>query len=324
MHERENALKEWLKEVILTTDFVLTPLTGDASFRRYFRLHYQDMSRIVMDAPPAKEELGPFIYITQLLQQLNINAPQLFASDLKNGFLLLSDLGDNLLLSELNHLTVNTYYQQAIDIIGTLQEYPINSLQAPLFDATFMLKEMQLCNEWFFSAYLQLTLSDNEHDLINKSMLWLANSIATQPSVFIHRDYHARNLMITQDASLAVIDYQDAMIGPLTYDLVSLLKDCYISWPREQVLEWLHYYYNNNPLASAHYTFVEFVRAVDLCGLQRHIKVLGVFSRLHLRDGKSGYLTDLPLTLKYVLECAELYPELHALYDLLQNKVRLP
>lgn len=324
MHERENALKEWLKQVIPHANFSLTPLTGDASFRRYFRVQYQNISQIVMDAPPGKEDLKPFIHITQILNQAKVPTPELIAMDIDQGFLLLSDLGDVLLLSELNKNTVNNYYQRAMDTLLLMQKNTAAEQEIPAFDKSFMLKEMNLCPEWFLRNYLALELQANEEQLIHNTMNWIADELATQPLVFIHRDYHSRNIMLQEaNSTLALIDYQDAMRGPLCYDLVSLLKDCYVSWPREQILTWAAYFYEHQPLAQS-YSKEEFIRAFDLCGLQRHLKVLGVFARLYLRDEKSGYLADLPQTLAYVLECAELYEDLHPFFQFLQNRVYLP
>ncbi len=323
MHERENALKEWLKKVIPNFDFNLTLLAGDASFRHYYRVQCQTTTYIVMDAPPDKENLKSFIHISQVLTNANILTPQIIAMNQELGFLLLSDLGDVLLLNKLNKNTATNYYQQAIDILLAMQKCPINDPEIPSFDKAHMLKEMALCPEWFFKAYLNLQLEEQEHIIIQNTMDWLADELVKQPKIFIHRDYHSRNIMIQSSSSLAVIDYQDAMSGPLCYDLVSLLKDCYISWPRTQVLEWLTYFYEHQNL-TAIYSKEEFIRAFDLCGLQRHLKVLGIFSRLYLRDGKSGYLNNLPLTLHYVLECAEIYQELHPFFQIMQNRVYLP
>lgn len=326
MHERENALKEWLKDTLDTQHFKLTPLAGDASFRRYFRLNYNELSQVVMDAPPGKEDLKPFIDVARMLEQINVPAPKIIAINQSAGFLILSDLGDKLLLPELNKESVDAYYTEAIQIILKMQQYPLSVAKRPSFDSAFMLKEMNLCREWFFQAYLGLNLTEEEVTVIDGSMQWLAGEIAKQPRVFIHRDYHSRNLMVssqTHDHALAVIDFQDAMGGPLLYDLVSLLKDCYISWPRDVVLKWVAFFYNHSPHTQI-YTLPELIKTFDLCGLQRHLKVLGVFCRLYLRDGKDGYLGDLPLTLKYVVECCESYPELHPLFNVFQNRVQLP
>jgi aminoglycoside/choline kinase family phosphotransferase len=326
MHERENALKEWLKKIISHDEFILTPLTGDASFRRYFRIQYNGLTQVVMDAPPGKEDLKPFVHVTNILTKADVCVPQLIAVDIEQGFLLLTDLGNTLLLNELRQDNADTYYKQAIHVLSQIQTYPIKDEAIPAFDKVFMLKEMNLCPEWFFKGYLALNLQEEECHLVQKTMDWIANQVAQQPIVFIHRDYHSRNLMVLPDKEhleLAVIDYQDAMYGPVTYDLVSLLKDCYISWSREQILTWVNHFYEHTPLAHI-YTKDSFIRAFDLCGLQRHLKVLGIFSRLYLRDGKAGYLSDLPLTLKYVLECTETYEELHPFYNFLQTNVSLP
>jgi aminoglycoside/choline kinase family phosphotransferase len=326
MHERENALKEWLVQTIKQQDFVLSPLAGDASFRRYFRMQYNGLSYVVMDAPPGKEDLNPFIHMAQTLAQANVHTPKILATNLQQGFLLLSDLGDQLLLNALRTETADNYYQDALKTLFKIQSCSISDPMLAPFDHAFMMKEMLLCPEWFLKAYLALDLSSDETVLLHQSMEWIAAEVAKQPLTFIHRDYHSRNLMLLEketNPTLGVIDFQDAMRGPFTYDLVSLLKDCYISWPRTKVLEWVEFFYTQHDLAST-YSLKEFIRAFDLCGLQRHLKVLGIFSRLHLRDNKSGYLKDLPLTLKYVLECTEIYDELHPLFHFLQMRVYLP
>lgn len=326
MSDRENALKEWLQNTLPQKEFILNALTGDASFRRYFRIQCNGLSQIVMDAPPDKEALEPFVHIAQTLAKANVHTPEIIHMDLQQGFLLLSDFGDQLLLGALDTNSADDYYHEAINTLFKIQECPINDPKLPAFDKAFMLKEMHLCPEWFFTAYLKLELSDSESLLIQDTMNWIAEEVAKQPQVFIHRDYHSRNLMLinkTNGYDLGVIDFQDAMRGPLSYDLVSLLKDCYISWPREQIITWVNYFYSHNSLAK-NYDLAEFIRFFDLCGLQRHLKVLGIFCRLYLRDGKSGYLKDLPLTLKYVLECTERYPELHSFCHFLQNRAYLP
>lgn len=327
MYDRQNALKEWLVNIIPQNDFILTSLTGDASFRRYFRIQYNGLNQIVMDAPPGKEDLEPFVHIAQTLANAGVTTPAILAMDLQQGFLLLSDFGDELLLAKLKSDTVDAYYKQSINTLFKIQACSIDDPMLPDFDKEFMLKEMNVCNEWFFNAYLKLDLQDSDILLVKETMERIAAEVSQQPLTFIHRDYHSRNLMIIDndhESELGVIDFQDAMRGPLTYDLVSLLKDCYISWPRNKVLQWVQFFYEHSTAAQAHYSFAEFVRAFDLCGLQRHIKVLGVFSRLFLRDGKAGYLKDLPLTLNYVLECSEIYEEFHPFFNFLQKRVVLP
>ncbi|MBI2785938.1 MAG: phosphotransferase [Legionella longbeachae] len=325
MHARENALREWLIHTLEQPDFLLSPLAGDASFRRYFRIQYNGQTQVVMDAPPDKEDLKPFIHIAQTLEKANVLTPKILAMNLEQGFLLLTDLGDQLLLNTLKTETSKDLYQLAITTLSKIQSCSISDPLLPFFDKAHMIKEMSLCSEWFFKAYLDLDLNKKECALIQQTFEWIATEVANQPLTFIHRDYHSRNLLLINETEpvLGVIDFQDAMRGPLTYDLVSLLKDCYISWSRSQVLEWLEFYYINNALAKT-YSLQEFIRAFDFCGLQRHLKVLGIFCRLHLRDNKPGYIKDLPLTLKYVLECTETYEELHPFFRFLQLRVYLP
>lgn len=325
MHERENARVEWLGNIIANEEFIVTPLAGDASFRSYFRIKSPNQSRILMDDPPDKESLTQFIHVSQTLTNADVLTPELLAIDKAQGFLLLSDFGDELLLNKLQPHNADDYYIKAINTLLKIQSCCINDPQLPPFDEQFMMQEMELCSEWFFRAYLDLKFTTEERSIIQKTMQLIASEIAHQPIVFIHRDYHSRNLMLVMEnehEELGVIDFQDAMRGPLTYDLVSLLKDCYISWPRDRIIEWVTYFYENCELAHS-YSLPEFIKAFDLAGLQRHIKVLGVFCRLNLRDKKLGYMKDLPRTLTYVRECAEMYPELHPFFELLQNRVNL-
>lgn len=326
MHERENALKEWLATVIPKITYRLTPLAGDASFRRYFRIQYNGLSQIIMDAPPEKEALEPFVTVANTLAGADVITPAILAMEMQQGFLLLSDLGNDLLLDKLNADSAPAFYHAAMHTLLKIQNCSVIAPKLPVFNQEHMLNEMNLCPEWFIKSYLKLDLTSTEIDLLQTTLNWIANQVALQPKVFIHRDYHSRNLMVINSVlppTLGVIDFQDAMSGPITYDLVSLLKDCYISWPRDKIIAWVTYFYNT----SAHtkmYSLSEFIRAFDLCGLQRHLKVLGIFSRLYLRDHKPGYLDNLPLTLRYVLECCQYYPELHSFGDFLQKRVYLP
>ena len=319
MQERENALNNCLITVLDAQPYFLTALAGDASFRKYYRLSYENKSRIVMDAPPDKETLDSFIQIAALLNDNKIRAPIVHAHNSQAGFAILDDFGDNLLLHKLSSLsqdsspTVN--YQHILDLYSLaitklVQMQLCNSVALPMFDKNFTLQEMLLFKEWFVNAYLGLSLSIEEESLISKALEYISEEVDKQPKVFIHRDYHSRNIMLIEnDKDLGIIDFQDAMQGPLTYDLVSLLKDCYIKWPRSLVLSCVSQFYELSSLAQQQPLEV-FIKAFDLCGLQRHLKVLGIFCRLYLRDNKAGYLKDLPLTLFYVLTCLENYPEL--------------
>lgn len=322
MQTRQSALQKWLTQTLNDSHYTLNPLTGDASFRRYYRLHYGQLRRIVMDAPPDKETIAPFVQIGNALQQTGIKTPIIYAADVKQGFALLEDFGDALLLDVLTQHNADHYYQQALHTLITLQTCPVNNL--PAFDEAHMMQEMRLCKTWFVEGYLQLTLSRQEEQLLHDTFTWLSSELAKHPVAFIHRDYHSRNIMLLENnTQLGIIDFQDAMVGPLAYDLVSLLKDCYIQWPREQVMQWVSAFHRQSPLAQQ-LTLPAFIRVFELCGLQRHLKVLGVFCRLFLRDNKAGYLKDLPLTLHYTLACLESYNELQEFYQFMLKRIKLP
>jgi N-acetylmuramate 1-kinase len=327
MHNRQNVLNKWLEEVLGLTDFSLELLAPDASFRQYYRLRYLNITRIVMDAPPDNESLQSFIEIASILQSAGVRAPHIFASNKTLGFALLDDFGDNLLRDELSPDTVDKWYKLSIDTLVAMQQGTVPSTYSlPYFDSSFMLYELDLFNQWFLNGYLKIDLTIEEAKLIQQTFSWLSAELFKQPKVFIHRDYHCRNIMIINNEpnpQLGIIDFQDAMLGPFTYDLVSLLKDCYVQWPREAVLRWLSYFYEQSTLAKQ-WTLPLFIRAFDLCGLQRHLKVLGIFSRLYLRDNKPGYLKDLPLTLHYVMACLESYGELWPFYQFMQQRIQLP
>lgn len=327
MHNRENALNKWLLQTLAGPQFELIPLTGDASFRRYFRLQSSQGQQIVMDAPPEKERLEPFLTVADLLTKAGIRTPQIQFSDISQGFAILEDFGDTLLFHKLSPQTANHLYKEAITTLINIQQNPgLARAELPIFNNEYILQELQLFREWFLSAYLKLSLSQQEETLLNTVFGWLSDEVAQQPQVFIHRDYHSRNIMLVEKdnkTELGIIDFQDAMRGPCTYDLVSLLKDCYIQWPAEQVHHWLAFFYEQLPLNSG-YSLKNFTRAFELCGLQRHLKVLGIFSRLYLRDNKRNYLQDLPRTLNYVRDCLGRYEELHSLSKFMQQRVSLP
>lgn len=320
MQNRENALKNWLDSLI-KENYQLESLTGDASFRRYYRLSYQNQCRIAMDAPPEKETLEPFIDIAARIRNQGLTAPMIYAKDSELGFALLDDFGDKLFFQGLKEGKQDTLYKSAIDALVLMQGCNTSGLSA--FDDNFIEQELNLFRQWFLKDYLNLNLSAEEEEIIQDSFDWLKMTLAKQPKVFIHRDYHSRNLMLLANDSLGIIDFQDAMIGPFTYDLVSLLKDCYIQWPRQQILEWLSYFYEKSKEAKI-YSKAEFIKAFDYCGLQRHFKVLGIFCRLYLRDNKPNYLNDLPLVLNYVLASLEGEKELAPLYQFMQTRVQLP
>ncbi|MDA9272028.1 phosphotransferase [bacterium] len=325
MHTRQNALNDWLKTQLGHTAFTILPLAGDASFRRYFRVHFKNETQIVMDAPPDKEPLASFLHIGQALHQIGIRVPTILAVDEVQGFALLDDLGDRLFLSALSDRNADTLYHSAMQTLTHLQQCPTTELALPLFDRTKLLGELNLFRDWFLKQHLGLELTHTEEKLIDSTFDWLIADMLGQPQVFVHRDYHSRNIMIVGDEThvdLAIIDFQDAVRGPFTYDLVSLLKDCYIQWPPEQILTWLTFFYNNCRIEHT-YSLTEFKRAFDRCGLQRHLKVLGIFCRLHLRDNKTTFLNDLPLVFNYVMGYLESCETLYPFYQFMLNKVQV-
>lgn len=302
--------------------------SADASFRRYFRADLQDGgSFVVMDAPPAHEDLGPYLKVAALLQAAGVHVPAIHAVDLPRGFVLLEDLGSTPLLGALRQPDrAPALYERALQTLLRIQigARPAAAQLAP-YDAAALRRELELMPEWFCTRHLQLTLDETERAMLESSFRWLIESALAQPVVFVHRDYHSRNLMVLPDGDLGVIDFQDALAGPVGYDLVSLLKDCYIAWPRAQVEAWLRDYRQAllargaGELAGA--SDREFLRWFDLIGVQRHIKVLGIFARLWWRDGKIGYLDDLPLTLDYLRDTAARYLELRDFSRWLESRV---
>jgi hypothetical protein len=308
-------VNEWLTAILPYSEFNLEVASSDASFRRYFRVHQHDHSRIVMDAPPEHEDIDSFVRIAEFLSSTGTHVPRIFAKNLEQGFLLLSDLGNTSYLSALNEQSADALYRAAIDEIIKMQLAPTAAIELASYDDEKLLAELRLFPDWFIQKHLSLTPPPELNAVFE---LLIANA-SEQPRYFVHRDYHSRNLMLGADNEVGVIDFQDAVIGPVTYDLVSLLRDCYIEWPQNKLDNWLNYYFEQaveNQLLTGH-NRSEFIRWFDLMGLQRHLKVLGIFCRLNYRDGKAGYMNDLPLTLKYVLQVTARYPELAPLHQYL-------
>jgi aminoglycoside/choline kinase family phosphotransferase len=315
--DRHNQLQRWLDSLSKDSYSDLRAASADASFRQYFRVsNSQDgKTYIVMDAPPGKEDCRPFIQVTDLLRSAGVNAPAIIAMDVAQGFLLLDDLGDRPYLDYLNNETADHLYTDAIDALIKMQTI---DAMLPAYDAKFLQTEMDLFETWYLNRHLGVQLSKTQHAVLASIFRLLIKNAEEQPQVFVHRDYHSRNLMITEENNPGVIDYQDAMIGPISYDLVSIFKDCYIEWPREKVEHWLEFYLAR--LTPRYFIEKEtLLRWFDLMGVQRHLKVLGIFARLNYRDGKSQYLNDLPLTLKYVIDACERYKELQPLKQLLES-----
>ena len=307
-----------VSEYIQTTpykEYEISVASADASFRKYYRLTKDDKSFLLMDSSLEKESLTPFLDVTKRLKNAGVNVPEIYEQNLSLGYLILEDFGDVHLLSQLNAANFKILYKQAIDEIITMQEAETTGL--PLYDNAFLHFEMELMQEWFLEKKLGLTLTQTQLTLVEKTLENIANAVLEQPqNIFVHRDYHSRNIMLTSAKELGIIDYQDAMNGALTYDLVSLLKDCYIAFKRSDTEELALYFRDKKGLSVSD---AEFLRWFDFMGLQRHIKVLGIFSRLHLRDGKDGYLKDIPLTRKYVIDTAKRYDETKELAAFLEQ-----
>ncbi len=324
MGERRASLQGWAEEQLGWPNVELTPASTDASFRRYFRVERDGNSYILMDAPPDKEDCAPFVHVSRLLQELGLHVPEVIAADAR-GFLLLSDLGHRQYLDELNEHTVDRLYGDALGALATLQSCAVADCGLPAYDRELLLFEMSLFRDWLLGSHLGMQLNDAQLAGLNRSFDTLADNALQQPVVCVHRDYHSRNLMMSDFHNPGILDYQDAVTGPMTYDLVSLLRDCYIRWPRERVEGWALGYFElarqTGILRPDQADEQQFLRWFDWMGVQRHLKAAGIFARLYHRDGKSGYLEDIPRTLGYVEEVCTRYPELEELGVLTQQVV---
>ncbi len=317
---RTISMLDWLENDLLLTIEHCEPASSDASFRRYFRIKTPEGQFIVMDAPPTKENIEPFIRIASLLAQSGVNVPAIFQQNLADGFLLLEDFGSQCFLDQLSTNNAANLYQTAFDSLLKLQtQTPLQNCGLPSYNEQLLRRELAIFNEWFLDQLLGITIPEQIWDTVQAT---LVESALEQPVICVHRDYHSRNLMVLDSDSPGVIDFQDAVIGPITYDLVSLLRDCYIAWPEQQVDQWMTQYFERLRQADiVNCDLPRFKRWFDLMGLQRHLKAIGIFSRLHLRDSKSGYLNDIPRTLNYVAMVCAAYPELSEFNDFLQAEV---
>lgn len=313
-------LLRWLTDDLGLQIQGIAPASSDASFRRYFRVNFTDGSQVVMDAPPEKETTEPFIKIAALLKNADLHVPEIYHKNQEQGFLLLEDLGSTSYLDRLKIENAETLYAAAIDSLFNLQSrVAIENCQLPHYDQALLSRELAICYEWFLEKLLGIVLPVSIRQAIDG---FLIDSALQQPKVCVHRDFHSRNLMYLDKLSPGVIDFQDAVIGPITYDLVSLLRDCYIRWPESLVMAWVAQYHQSLVQADLlTVDFAQFKRWFDLMGLQRHLKAVGIFSRLHLRDNKSTYLADIPLTMGYITEVCSVYPELQPLSHFLQQEV---
>lgn len=319
--DRQNHLADWLKALphLNLNVSTMRPASQDASFRRYFRVETDDaQSFIAMDAPPSHENVGPFLHVAALLQETGVSVPEILAEDKENGFLLLTDFGTQTYLNELSENTASSLYGDAINALIQIQ---LHSDPAPLpaYDRELLMRELMLLPEWYLGKHINVTLTDAQNkELLTVFEHIIENNLA-QPHVYVHRDYHSRNLMKIETRNPGIIDFQDAVYGPITYDIASLLRDAYIEWEEEKVLDWVVRYWERarkfglpvNPDIDLFY------RDFEWMGLQRHLKILGIFARLAYRDNKTDYLTHIPLLLEYVRKTCQRYKELVPLWRLL-------
>jgi aminoglycoside/choline kinase family phosphotransferase len=318
-------LTQWVVDDLGFAGGLIAPASVDASFRRYFRVTRDADTYIVMDAPPDKEDMGPFVRVAKILAGIDLNVPLVLARDLARGFLLLSDLGSRLYLDELPQPgAADRLYADALKSLRTMQTADAAvSRDLPRYDRTLLMREMELMPEWFLRRHLRLTVDAHERAMLDRLFETLVRSAASQPATFVHRDYHSRNLLLSAEDNPGILDFQDAVWGPVTYDLASLLKDCYIAWPPPRVRAWALDY--RRQLLEHGFALPasadEFMRWFDLMGLQRHIKVLGIFSRLYYRDGKPQYLRDLPRVLQYARDTAAAHAETAQFADYIAERI---
>ena len=323
--ERLQQLNDWLAVVLEKKSYGIEPASSDASFRRYFRVTVDGETLIAMDAPPPQEDCTPFVHAAEVFGAAGLNVPKIIAQDIPNGFLLLSDLGNTTFLSALqapNGLEVAAdLYRDASNALIKMQLASKPDVFPP-YDEALLTREMQLFPDWYVAKHLNVTLTEAQQQVMNKTFAMLNANILAQPKVYVHRDYHSRNLMVQENShDLGVLDFQDAVYGPITYDLVSLLKDAYISWEEDQILDWAVRYWQSARQAGLPMSedFAEFYRDFEWMGAQRHIKVLGIFARLYHRDGKDGYLKDMPLVMDYLRRVCDRYIELKPFLRLLDE-----
>ena len=303
MDKRREDLQEWVSRSTAGEVQSMTALAGDASFRRYFRANLADGGSLVaMDAPPGKEDTSAFLRVQQMLQRMGILVPYVVAENAAQGFLLMADLGDRTWLEVLNEDNVDKYYTRAIDTLIRIQVNGRAEVsQLPEYDRDLLLREMTLFRDWYLRKRVGMQLGSQDMADLSEAFDYLADAALAQPRVFVHRDFHSRNLIVTPGGRPGVVDFQDAVHGPVTYDLVSLLRDCYVAWPRQRVEGWaLDYLHKARKAGLVEMQDKEFLQAFYTMGVQRHLKAVGIFARLRHRDGKPGYLADIPRTLAYI------------------------
>tara|TARA_B100000686_G_C16804788_1_gene989160 strand:- start:2816 stop:3790 length:975 start_codon:yes stop_codon:yes gene_type:complete len=311
---RSTILNDWIKQ-FYPNDYKIEPASSDASFRTYFKITSNNQSKIIMDAPPNHEQIKPFLDITYLLKEAGLNVPEIFEVNEEDGFILMSDLGKSLYLSQLNNETVYCLYTDAIDAIHKMQSN-IDTTNLNIFNEGEYMFEMNLFKKWFLQEHLKLNINKNELMTIENCFKELVVLINKIPVSFTHRDFHSRNLLMTEKNNPGIIDYQDAVVGPITYDLVSLLKDCYISWDENLVYEIVK---TSMPKITSNHNVDEFFFWFDITGVQRHLKAIGIFSRLYYRDNKKDFINDIPRTYSYIHNTINKYSELNEMKRCFNN-----
>ncbi|WP_445115880.1 aminoglycoside phosphotransferase family protein [Acinetobacter sp. WZC-1] len=319
--QREQLIQSWMTSVLSSDQFEINFLAGDASFRRYARITLNNKTFMLMDAPPEQEDCVPFVTIDEFFDRHGVRVPHIVAKDMQQGFLLLEDFGDVVLSTLLNEDSVDAYYMQSFRQLIQLQAID-GSRHFPVYSYEKLISEMQLLTDWLLPS-LNVVPTAEEKTMIEQTFAYLAESAMQQPQVIVHRDFHSRNLMkIASETVLGVIDFQDAVIGADTYDLISITRDAYLQWDADRVEQWFKVFYDMLPETSRQdRDFQQFKRDADLMAVQRHIKILGIFVRLFERDGKSGYLKDLPRVMCYLLEESRPYTELQPFMQFIRHKV---
>ena len=316
--QRQKQLTEWLSSLYPDQPFSLAPASADASFRRYFRATFADGStKVVMDAPPQHEDCKPFLHIGKLFEEAGAHVPHVYAQELTQGFLLLSDLGNTTYLQALDVGSARQLYDQAIDALIKIQ-LASKPNELPPYDEALLRRELNLFPEWYIAKHLGVTLTAKQQAKLEEVFARIIKNNLAQPSVYVHRDFHSRNLMVSKP-NPGVLDFQDAVYGPITYDLASLFKDAYIRWEEAEIIDWLIRYWEKARKAGlpVREDFADFYWDYEMMGAQRHIKVLGIFARLYHRDGKDGYLKDMPLVMEYLHKACERYIDLKPLLNIL-------
>jgi len=320
---RELQITEWLNNILKNQEYTIKPASSDASFRRYFRIVSSNQSYILMDAPPEKENSKPFVEIANVLFNAGLNVPKIHKADFKKGFLLLSDLGNKTYLDELNQQNASLLYRDAYLALIKIQKNADTQSLKPYNDSLLM-KELSLFPDWYLKLHKSYQMNDSEKNILGLTFDLLIKNINSHTQVFVHRDFHSRNLMFCNGdlgENPGILDFQDAVKGSIVYDLVSLFKDAYIVWKEEEIMDWLIRYWEKakqNKL-KVQDDFAEFYRDFEWMGVQRHLKVLGIFARLNYRDHKANYLSDLPAVENYLRRACERYKDLHPLLKLMNK-----